>query len=109
MNGCKSIIRNNLALLKHSEIYLIQNFQKHCQGSNDINIQIWKGKIYISKKLMIFESDKKKWWKKFMSEKNQGLQHRGREREVEVGTLLLGNDKNNTVAYKVLKITSATK
>ena len=44
-----------------------------------------------------------------MSEKNQGLQHRGREREVEVGTLLLGNDKNNTVAYKVLKITSATK
>ena len=43
-----------------------------------------------------------------MSEKNQGLQHRGREREVE-GTLLLGNDKNNTVAYKVLKITSATK
>ena len=44
-----------------------------------------------------------------MSEKNQGLQHRGKEREVEVGTLLLDIDKNNIVAYKVLKVTSATK
>ena len=35
-----------------------------------------------------------------MSEKNQGLQH-GR-REVEVGFLLGGNDKNNIIADKVL-------
>ena len=35
-----------------------------------------------------------------MSEKNQGLQHR--RREVEVGTLLLSNDKNNVIAENVL-------
>ena len=29
-NGSKSIIRNNLGLCKHFEIYLIQNFCKHC-------------------------------------------------------------------------------
>ena len=36
-----------------------------------------------------------------MFEKNQGLQHR-REGEVEVGTLLLRNDKSNVIADKVL-------
>ena len=36
-----------------------------------------------------------------MSEKNQGLRRVGR-RKVEVGTILLGNDKNNVVADKVL-------
>ena len=30
-----------------------------------------------------------------MSKKNQGLQHR--KKEEEVGTLLLGNDKNNVI------------
>ena len=29
-NRSKSIIRNNLGLCKHFEIYLIQNFRKHC-------------------------------------------------------------------------------
>ena len=48
---------------------------------------------------MIFKSDTKKWWKKVMPEKNQGLQGR---REMEVGTLQLGNDKNNVIADKVL-------
>ena len=38
-----------------------------------------------------------------MSEKNQGSQQRGsRMWKVEVGTLLLDNDKNNVIAYKVL-------
>ena len=36
----------NLGLCKHSEIYLIQNFQKHCYGSNGMKIQIWQEKIY---------------------------------------------------------------
>ena len=44
-NGSKSIIRNNLGLYKLSDIYLIQNFQKH-HGSNGIKIQIWQGKKY---------------------------------------------------------------
>ena len=56
---------------------------------------------------MIFGSDRKKKWnsavqrKEVMFEKNQGLRHRGEEK-VEVGTLLLGNDKNNVIADKVL-------
>ena len=29
-NESKSIKKNNLGLCKNSEIYLIQNFQKHC-------------------------------------------------------------------------------
>ena len=29
-NGSKSSMRNDLALCKHFEIYLIQNFRKHC-------------------------------------------------------------------------------
>ena len=55
---------------------------------------------------MIFRSDRKKWqnsavWqKKVMSEKNKGLQHR--RMEVEVGIFLLGNDKNNVIADKIL-------
>ena len=51
----------------------------------------------ISNKLMILRSDRKKWQKKVMSEKNQRVMTQGR-REVEVGTLLLGNDKNNVIA-----------
>ena len=39
-------------------------------------------------------------WKKVMSKKNQGLQH-GRK-EVEVGTLLLGNDKDNVIVNYLL-------
>ena len=35
-----------------------------------------------------------------MFEKNQELHHRGEE-EMEVGTVLLGNDKNNFIASKV--------
>ena len=37
-NGSKLIIRNNLGLCKHSEKYLIYNFQKHCYGSTTIEI-----------------------------------------------------------------------
>ena len=44
-NRSKTIIRNNLGLFKCSEIYLTQNFQKHCHGSNGIKINIWQGKI----------------------------------------------------------------
>ena len=35
-------MRNNLGLCKHSDIYRICNFQKHCDGSNGIKIQICK-------------------------------------------------------------------
>ena len=45
-------------------------------------------------------SDRKKEWKKVMSEKNR-VTAQGR-REVEVGTLLLGNDKNNVITENVL-------
>ena len=45
-NGSKSIIRKNIGLCKRSEIYFIQNFQKHCQGFNGMKTQIWQGKIY---------------------------------------------------------------
>ena len=57
---------------------------------------------YISNKLVIFESDKKKMAerKNDMFEKNQWLQHREGSRHVREGTLLLGNDKN---ADKVLR------
>ena len=34
------------------------------------------------------------WREKFISKKNQGLRHGRKEKEVGVGTLLLGNDKN---------------
>ena len=53
-------------------------------------------------KLIIFGSDRKKQqnsvvpWKKGMSKKNQGL------RQVELGTLRLGNDKNNIIPNKLL-------
>ena len=39
--------------------------------------------------------------KGYMFEKNEALQHRG-EGKVEVGTFLLGNDKSNVIAGKVL-------
>ena len=39
------------------------------------------------------ENNSRVWWKKVMPKNNQGLRH-GRK-EVKVGTLLLGNDKNN--------------
>ena len=42
----------------------------------------------------------KKWWKKVMSEKNQGLRHR--RKKLEVGTLFLSSDKINVIADKVL-------
>ena len=42
-------------------------------------------------------------WKKVMSKKNQWLQH-GRKEE-EVGTPLLGNDKNNDIVnYLFIKL-----
>ena len=37
-----------------------------------------------------------------MSEKNQGLQYRGKEPPPLVGTLLLGNDKDSVIVNKVL-------
>ena len=43
----------------------------------------------------------KKQQKEVMSEKNQGVTTQGR-REVEVGCLLLGHDKNNVITKKVL-------
>ena len=55
---------------------------------------------------MIIGSDRKKqqnsaaWREKVMPENNQGLQTG--EREVEVDTLLLGNDKSSVTADKVL-------
>ena len=57
----------------------------------------------------MFESDRKKQWNStvqsssFMSEhwKESGVVTQER-REVEVGTLLLGDDKNNVVVEKVL-------
>ena len=51
---------------------------------------------------MIFGGDRKKRRKKVMSEKNQRLRHREGKTEVEVGTLFLGNGKNNVIAEKVL-------
>ena len=60
----------------------------------------------ISNKLMILGSDRKKrwnsviWQKKVMSEKKR-VTKKGR-REVDVGTLLLGNDKNNVIVDKKL-------
>ena len=45
-NGSESIIRNNLGLFKHFEIYLIQSFQKH--RSNGIKIWIWQENLYQS-------------------------------------------------------------
>ena len=48
----------------------------------------------ISNTLIIFESDRKKWQKKVTGKQGR--------RYVEVGTLLLGNDKNNIIADKVL-------
>ena len=60
----------------------------------------------VSNKLMIFESGRKKQGnsaiqqKKAMFEKNQGVITQGRK-EVEVDTLLLGNDKNNVIVNKV--------
>ena len=38
MNKNTSLIRNNLSLCKHSEIYLIYNFQKHSYESNGTEI-----------------------------------------------------------------------
>ena len=38
VNGSKLIIRNNLVLCKHSEIYLIWNFQKQFFGPNGMKI-----------------------------------------------------------------------
>ena len=49
---------------------------------------------------MILGSDRKERQKKILPEKNQGLRH-GRSK-VEVGTLWLGNDKNNCIPNKVL-------
>ena len=39
-------VRNYLGLHKYSDIYHIQNFQKHYHESNVIKIWIWQGKIY---------------------------------------------------------------
>ena len=56
---------------------------------------------------MIFVSNRKKRWnsafqmKKVMFEKSQGLRHR-EEGEVEIGSHLLGNDKNKVIVDKVL-------
>ena len=53
----------------------------------------------ISNKLMIFGSDKQKQQNSAVRQKKVMILGR---REVEVGTLLLGNDKNNVIADKVL-------
>ena len=55
----------------------------------------------ISYKLMIFKSDKKKTVEKGHVWKESGVMTQ-RRREEEVGTLLLGNDKNNGIADIVL-------
>ena len=53
----------------------------------------------ISNKLMIFGSEKQKQQNSAVRQKKVMILGR---REVEVGTLLLGNDKNNVIADKVL-------
>ena len=60
VNGNKSMIRNNLGLCKYSEIYLILNFQKHSHDLIIKNIDLTRKDI--SNKIMIFKSDRKKWW-----------------------------------------------
>ena len=53
---------------------------------------------------MIYGSDRKKgriWPNKVISEKKKMVMKQGRKK-VEVGTLLLGNDKNNVIVNKVL-------
>ena len=53
---------------------------------------------------MIFRSDRKNSGvrrKKVMSKKKSGVTTQGRK-EVEVGTLLLGNDKNNVIVNYLL-------
>ena len=64
---------------------------------------VWKyrfGKERHIKQINDIREWQKKWWKKVMSEKNQGLRHRGKK--LEVGTLFLSSDKNNVIADKVL-------
>ena len=50
---------------------------------------------------MIFGSDRKKTAEKSHVSKESGVTTRGK-REVEVGTLLLGNDKENVITDKIL-------
>ena len=75
-----SIIRRNLGLCKHSQTYVIQNFQKHCYGSNGIKIKIWQGKIYQTNLYSgVTENNSRGRLKKVISKKNQELRHwRGR-------------------------------
>ena len=47
------------------------------------------------------ENNGRVWQKKFMSKKNWGVTTQGRK-EMEVGTLLLGNDKNNVITIYLL-------
>ena len=64
---------------------------------------VWKyrfGKERYIKQINDIREWQKKWWKKVMSEKNQGLRHR--RKKLEVGTLFLSSDKINVIADKVL-------
>ena len=54
---------------------------------------------------MIYGSDRKKgriWPNKVISEKKKKMVMKQGRKKVEVGTLLLGNDKNNVIVNKVL-------
>ena len=75
-----SIRRRNLGLCKHSQTYVIQNFQKYCYGSNGIKIKIWQGKIYQTNLYSgVTENNSRGRLKKVISKKNQELRHwRGR-------------------------------
>ena len=68
-------MRNNLGFCQPSEIYLIQNFQKHCHRSNGKQYRFGKER-YIKQINDTWEGQKEKLnsvvqYKKVMSEKNQ--------------------------------------
>ena len=77
-----------------------------CHGSNGIKIYIFDKERYIKQTNDIREWQKKsaefrRLAKKDHVLKESGVRTQGR-REVEVGTRLLGNDKNNVITDKVL-------
>ena len=83
-----------------SKLYLIQNFQKHCHGSNGIKCRF--GKERCTKQI----NDIQEWQKKNPKEFQECVKESGvttqERKEVEVGTLMLGNDKNTVIGNKVL-------
>ena len=71
----------------------------YCHGSNDTKILIWQGKIYQTNLWCSGVTEKME--QKGHVWKESGVATKGKM-EVEVATLLLGNDGNNVIANKVL-------